>query len=103
MKVRTITAGVTVSKPIKETLIQNVANFVRYVKNSFEEKNISIIFKNINDSLVNVFSYENNSWYSYSPFKTNEKNSLKIMKPGLGYLINVNNNITTIFNGDLFE
>ena len=57
---------------------------------SLEEKNVSIIFKDINNSLINVLSYKNNIWYSYSPFKIN--NTLETMKPGFGYWVNANEN-----------
>ena len=59
---------------------------------SLEEKNISIITNNINNSLNNVLSYENGTWFSYSPSKNNELNELNIMKPGFGYWVNLKNN-----------
>lgn len=56
---------------------------------SLDEKNVSIVFSDINASLVNVLSYENNTWYSYSPLKNNQLNSLKTIKPGYGYWVKV--------------
>ena len=58
------------------------------------EENVSIVFNDINDSLINVLSYENNSWYSYSPLKIN--NNLEIIKPGFGYFVNVNESVSLV-------
>ena len=61
---------------------------------SLNETNIDNIFGDINDSLINVFSYENNIWYSYSPLKIN--NNLEIMKPGFGYWVKVNESTSLV-------
>ncbi len=57
---------------------------------SLEEKNVGLVFNDINDSLNNVYNYENNTWFSYNPLKQNNK--LNIIKPGLGYWVNANKN-----------
>ena len=59
---------------------------------SINENNVNVIFNDINNSLKNVYSYENNTWYSYSPSKNN--NNLEVMKPGYGYFVNVNESTT---------
>ena len=58
---------------------------------SLTEQNANVVLAGINDSLINVLGYEN-KWLSYSPFKS--ENSLKTLKPGFGYWVNVNNNVT---------
>ncbi len=65
---------------------------------SLNESNVSYIFKNVSDDLINVLGYENNGWKSYSPLKNKSLNTLKIIKPGHGYWVNLNNNMTWSFN-----
>jgi len=57
---------------------------------SLEERNITSVFGNV----TSVFSYEDNSWKHYNPLMPD--NSLEIIKPGFGYWINVNDNITLL-------
>jgi len=61
------------------------------------EKNTSVVFSQINSSLNNVLSYEDNNWLSYSPLKNELLNTLKKVKPGFGYLVNVNGNVSLTF------
>lgn len=66
--------------------LNNGLNLIGYP--SLTEKNVGLVFNNINDSLNNVLSYENGLWYSYNPKKSN--NSLETMKPGYGYWVDIN-------------
>ena len=64
---------------------------------NLEEKNIYIVFNNVNNSLVNVLSYES-EWKSYNPLKNKSLNTLKKIKPGYGYWVNVNGSQNWSFN-----
>jgi len=66
---------------------------------SLNETNVSFVFNNVSDDLINVFSYENNSWKSFMPNKTHDLNSLISIKPGLGCWVNVKNTTSWLFDG----
>ncbi len=59
---------------------------------SLSEQNIEFVFEDINESLINVLYYNNNSWLSYFPSKSS--NTLEIMKPGHAYWVNVNESVS---------
>ena len=65
---------------------------------SLSEKNVSVVFNQINSSLNNVLSYENNNWLSYSPLKNEFLNTLKKVKPGFGYWVDVNGNVSLVIS-----
>ena len=66
---------------------------------SFNVSAANETFKKVKGNLSIVFSYENNSWSSYSPAKPVNFNMLKNMTPGRGYWVDVNKNINWTFDG----
>ncbi|MBU0629049.1 MAG: hypothetical protein KKC75_07715 [Nanoarchaeota archaeon] len=65
-------------------------NLIGYI--SKEENDIGLALSGIGYS--KVMGYSNNSWQSYDKNKPDVLNKLKILKPGYGYWINMNDNIT---------
>jgi len=66
---------------------------------SLDENNVSYVFGDVSDDLINVLNYENNEWKSYNPLKEDGLNTLKKLKPGYGYWVEVNKDISWKFNG----
>jgi len=63
---------------------------------SLEEKNISHVFADVSDNLINVWMYENYTWKSFDPKKT--LNTIETVKPGFGYWVKVNESVSWTFN-----
>ena len=87
---------------ISGTSIDNITYNLKQGRNLISypllnEKNTSVVFNQINSSLNNVLSYENNTWFSYSPLKNQFLNTLEKIRPGFGYLVNVNENTSLTF------
>jgi len=64
---------------------------------SLDENNVSYVFGNVSDDLVNILTYENNEWKSYSPAKPTILNNLTIIKPGQAYWVEVNDTVSWDF------
>ena len=64
---------------------------------SLDENNVSYVFGNVSGDLVNVLTYENNEWKSYSPAKPIILNNLTIIKPGQAYWVKVNDTVSWDF------
>lgn len=90
-----VVIGSLSKSPINFNLNQGY-NLIGYP--TLNESNVSYVFGNVSD-LINIFSYENDVWYSYFPLKNKQLNTLKKIKPGYGYWVKVKNDTTWIFNG----
>jgi len=57
---------------------------------TLNESEGDIVFKDINNSLISVFSYRNGTWFSYS-----SRNDM-LIKPGYGYWVNVDKSVSLV-------
>ena len=75
-------------------------NLISYY--SLFEMPVEFVFGNVTNDLVHVYTYQNNTWYSYSP-ENPSQNNLYIIKPVLGYWVKVKNNTVWNIAGGKFE
>ncbi|MDP7610144.1 MAG: toxin TcdB middle/N-terminal domain-containing protein [Candidatus Woesearchaeota archaeon] len=77
--------------------LYNGWNLISYP--SLTEQPIASTLANVNETFTTIFTFNNNVWESYSPNKPSFLNTLQTMKPGYGYWIKANQNVTWQFNG----
>ena len=61
---------------------------------SLEEENLTIAFTDIMSNLELVFAWKEGIWESYSTARPGFLNTLTTMKPGYGYWVKVNQNMS---------
>ncbi len=72
-------------------------NLISY--SSLNENDVSYVFGDVTSDVESILAYENGEWKTYSPLKDDELNSLKIIKPGKGYWVNVKSDTSWLFDG----
>jgi len=92
-------ATLIINGTLPSSIIYNLKqgwNMISYP--SLTEQPVQVVFADIDGTYTSVFAFINGSWSSYSPEKPPYLNTLQTMQPGYGYWINVNENITLLFN-----
>ena len=81
--------------------LKNDWNLISYP--SLTEQPVTTALADVNETYTTMFAFINGTWISYSPEKPSFMNSLEIMKPGYGYWIKANQDVTWVFNGTVYK